>query len=105
MATPSACSTVIAKLKRPPVPAASLGSTKAYNVYAWWTQGGNRSVSDVYHIDHAGGTTTSRKNQQGGGGAWQLLGSWSINSGSRQVRLSCWTTTGYIVVADAVRWQ
>jgi len=83
----------------------SLPSTKTYNVYAWWTQGANRSVTAVYHIDHAAGTTTSTKNQQGGGGAWQLLGSWSINSGSRQVRLSCWTTTGYIVVADAIKWQ
>jgi hypothetical protein len=44
------------------------------------------------------------KNQQVNGGSWQLLGSWSMG-GTQTVKLSCWTSTGFIVVADAVRWD
>ncbi len=84
---------------------ANLGSTKAYNVYAWWTQGANRSTTAAYHVVHAGGTTVVTVNQQVGGGQWNLLGNFSMNAGNNVVRLSCWTTTGFIVVGDAVRWQ
>jgi N-acetyl-anhydromuramyl-L-alanine amidase AmpD len=80
---------------------ASVSGTKS--VYAWWPQGSNRSTSAGYIVTHDGGTTTVNKNQQTGGGAWQLLGSWSMSTG--KVQLSCWTGTGFIVVADAVKWQ
>lgn len=83
----------------------NLPSTKAYNVYAWWPQGANRSATASYHVVHAGGTTVVTVNQQANGGKWNLLGNWSMNAGNNQVRLSCWTTTGFIVVGDAVRWQ
>jgi hypothetical protein len=46
-----------------------------------------------------------QKNQQVNGGSWQLLGSWSMNAGTNQVRLSCWTTTGFVVIADAIKWE
>lgn len=84
---------------------ASLPSSKTYSVYAWWSQGTNRSATAPYMVVHSSGTTTVQKNQQTGGGAWQLLGSWPMNAGSNQVRLSCWTTTGYVVIADAIKWQ
>jgi hypothetical protein len=74
------------------------------NVYAWWTQGSNRSATAPYIVYHSGGTTTVQKNQQVNGGSWQLLGNWTFNSGNNDVRLSCWTTTGYVVIADAVKW-
>ncbi len=83
----------------------NLPSTKTYNVSAWWPQGANRSATAAYHVVHAGGTTVVTVNQQANGGKWNSLGSWSMNAGNNDVRLSCWTTTGFIVVADAIRWQ
>lgn len=80
---------------------AGVSGTKS--VYAWWPQGSNRSTTAPYIVTHSGGTSTVNKNQQANGGSWQLLGSWSMTTG--KVQLSCWTSTGYIVVADAVKWQ
>lgn len=84
---------------------ASLGSTKAYTVSAWWPAGANRSATAPYIVYHSTGTTTVNKNQQANGGVWNSLGSFNLNAGANQVKLSCWTTTGFVVVADAVRWQ
>lgn len=84
---------------------ASLPTTKTYNVYAWWSQGTNRSTTAPYVVSHSSGSATVYKNQQTGGGSWQLLGSWSMNAGTNTVRLSCWTTTGYVVIADAIKWE
>ncbi len=83
----------------------NLPSSKTYNVYAWWPQGSNRSQTAAYHVVHAGGTTVVTVNQQANGGKWNLLGNWSMSAGNNQVKLSCWTTTGFIVVADAIQWQ
>jgi hypothetical protein len=83
----------------------NLGSTKSYGVYAWWAQGSNRSSTASYIVAIPGGSSTVVVNQQSGGGQWHLLGTWSLNSGSNNVKLSCWTTTGFIVLADAVKWQ
>jgi hypothetical protein len=83
----------------------NLASTKNYNVYAWWSQGANRSATAAYHIVHPGGTAVVTVNQQANGGKWNLLGTWGLNAGSNQVKLSCWTTTGYVVLADAIQWQ
>jgi hypothetical protein len=83
----------------------SLGTSKSYNVAAWWPQGANRSATASYSVSHAGGTATVQVNQQINGGRWNSLGTWSMNAGNNTAKLSCWTTTGYIVVADAVKWQ
>lgn len=83
----------------------SLNVTATWNARAWWAQGSNRSTTAPYMVTHAGGTTTVNKNQQVNGGSWQLLGSWNMNAGNNTIKLSCWTSTGYIVVADAVRWD
>ena len=77
--------------------------TRQYEVYAWWSQGTNRSTTAPYIVAHAGGTTTVNRNQQANGGSWQSLGTFTLNAGTNNVRLSCWTTTGFVVVADAVR--
>jgi N-acetyl-anhydromuramyl-L-alanine amidase AmpD len=78
----------------------------SHSVYAWWPAGSNRSATSPYIVYHGAGSTTVSKNQQANGGSWQLLGTWSdFASGANNVKLSCWTTTGYIVVADAVKWQ
>jgi hypothetical protein len=80
-----------------------LNTSATWNVRAWWTQGSNRNSGASYIVSHSGGTTTVVKNQQTGGGAWQLLGSWSMSTG--QVQLSCWDATGFVVVADAIKWD
>ncbi len=83
----------------------NLPSTKTYTVSAWWSQGSNRSTTAPYLVDHSGGTATVNVNQQANGGKWNVLGSYSFNSGNNTVRLSCWTTTGFVVIADAVKWE
>lgn len=71
----------------------------SYKVYAWWSQGANRSASAPYILP--GGQSVS-VNQQSNGGKWNLLGSGEY-SGATQVGLSCWTTTGFVVMADAIK--
>ncbi|MGI8964848.1 MAG: hypothetical protein ACR2H1_02035 [Limisphaerales bacterium] len=40
------------------------------------------------------------------GGQWNLLGTWSdFVARNNIVKLSCWTTTGYVVIADGIKWQ
>jgi hypothetical protein len=82
--------------------ALNIGAT--WNVSAWWPQGSNRSTTAGYIVYHDAGSTSVAKNQQINGGSWQALGSWAM-SGTKDVKLSCWTTTGFIVVADAVKWD
>lgn len=88
-------------------PATFTGSLTAggKNVSAWWPQGANRSTATPYIVAHAGGTTTVNKNQQVNGGSWQLLGNWSFNAGNNTVKVSCWAATGFVVMADAVKWE
>lgn len=75
-----------------------------YAVYAWWSAGSNRSAAAPYIVYHATGSTTVKKNQQANGGKWNLLGTFKLDGGSEKVALSCWTTSGYVVVADAIKW-
>lgn len=71
-----------------------------YEIYAWWSQGANRSVSAPYILPDS---TTVYKNQQTGGGSWQSLGMVNLTAGTHQVKLSCWTANGTVVVGDAIR--
>jgi hypothetical protein len=82
----------------------SLPSTGTWTVYAWWSQGTNRPPSVPYIVYYAGGSTSIYVNQQANGGKWNTLTSQSMNSGSNNVKLSCWTTTGYTCIADAIKW-
>ena len=75
-----------------------------YSVQAWWSQGANRSTTAPFIIYHSAGSTTLYVNQQINGGKWNDLGIFDLNAGVNQVKLSCWTTTGFVVIADAVRW-
>ncbi len=74
-------------------------------VYAWWPEGWNRSLTAPYIIYHSAGSTTVNVNQQTNGGKWNSLGTYNFNAGSNEVKLSCWTTTGFVVMADAIKWQ
>lgn len=81
---------------------ASISSSGTYSVAAWWSQGSNRSAAAPYILPSG---TTVKVNQQSGGGVWNTLGTSSLTAGtSAATKLSCWTTTGYIVLADAIRY-
>jgi len=94
-----------APVSEPATWTANLNVTATWNVRVWYPAGSNRSTTASYLVSHAGGTTTAVVNQQITGGQWVLQGSWSMNAGNNNVALSVWTTTGYIVVADAVKWD
>lgn len=81
----------------------NIPTADSYQVYAWWSQGTNRSATAPYVVYYNGGSQTVTVNQQINGGIWNSLGTWSFAAGSNNVKLSCWTTTGYAVIADAVR--
>jgi hypothetical protein len=72
----------------------------SWRIEAWWSQGGNRSATAPYLAPSG---TVVYVNQQANGGKWNTLRTESVSSGARNVRLSCWTTTGFVVIADAVR--
>ncbi len=81
-----------------------LAASGSYQVFAWWAASSNRSTTAPYLVERDGGTTTVNVNQQINGGQWNSLGTFTITSGTRFVKLSCWTTTGFFVIADAVKW-
>ena len=83
---------------------ATVGNTGSYTVSAWWSQGANRATNAPYIVYHSTGSTTVNKNQQANGGTWQSLGVYTLNAGTNSVKLSCWTTTGFVVIGDAIKW-
>ena len=80
---------------------ANITSAGNYDISAWWSQGTNRAAAASYHMPDG---TTVEVNQQTNGGAWRALGTKNLGTGAQEVGLSCWTTTGFVVVADAVRF-
>ena len=72
---------------------------------AWWTSGTNRSTTAPFIAYNAAGTEVGRVsvNQQAGGGQWNAIGTWAFTAGWNRIVLSRWTTTGYVVIADAIR--
>ncbi len=78
-------------------------STANYKVYAWWPQWFPHTSTAPYIIYHSGGSTTVWVSQQVNGAQWNLLGTFNLNAGENRIQLSCWTTTGYTVNADAVK--
>ena len=81
----------------------SIPTTGNYDVSAWWSQGTNRSSTAPFIIRQDAGTVTVAANQQVNGGKFNLLRTSHTWAGTNAVQLSCWTTTGFVVVADAVR--
>jgi hypothetical protein len=80
---------------------ANLANAGNFTISAWWSAGANRSASAPYVLPTG---TTVNKNQQANGGSWQSLGTVNLGSGNRTTKLSCWTTTGYVVIADAIKY-
>lgn len=83
----------------------NLPSSGSYQVFARWTTDPNRATAAPYIVTHNGGNTTVTVNQQTNNGTWVSLGTYAFNAGSaNRVALSCWTSSGSYVVADAVRF-
>ncbi|MCX7624865.1 MAG: N-acetylmuramoyl-L-alanine amidase [Candidatus Sumerlaeaceae bacterium] len=80
---------------------ANIPTSGSYQVYAWWTAATNRAPSAPYILPNG---STVYVNQQANGGQWNLLGTVSLSAGNQTTRLSCWTTSGYYVIADAIRY-
>jgi hypothetical protein len=77
----------------------------SYQVQAWWVSGSNRATAAPYIVHRSGGTSTVTANQTINGGQWRTLGTFNLPAGENKVQLSCWTSSGNIVVADAIRWR
>lgn len=92
------------EISEPATWSGGLVGSGSYSVQAWWSQGANRSAVAPYIVYHSTGSTTVYVNQQLNGGKWNGLGTFNVNAGVNQVKLSCWTTTGFVVLADAARW-
>ncbi|MGI8905196.1 MAG: N-acetylmuramoyl-L-alanine amidase [Candidatus Sumerlaeaceae bacterium] len=72
-----------------------------YDIYAWWPAGTNRSSTTPFILPD---NTTVYVNQQINGGQWNKIGTNQFNvSGNHYVKVSCWTTAGYFVMADGVK--
>jgi len=82
-----------------------LPAAASRTVDAWWTSGSNRSTTAPFIAFDANGNKlgTVYANQQTNGGKWNQLGTWSFSAGWNKIQLSRWTTSGYVVIADAVR--
>lgn len=81
--------------------AISVGVAGTYRVQAWWPAGSNRSTGAPYILPD---NSNPKVNQQINGGKWNTLGTVALGTGTRTTKLSCWAASGYIVVADAVRY-
>lgn len=84
----------------------NLPTSGTYKVYAMWSAGANRPANIGYQIYHNGGQAAVYANQQANGGVWNLLGTYSFPAGaSQKIKLSCWTTSGFVAIADAVKFE
>jgi len=54
--------------------AVKIPASGKYEVFACWTQYGNRATNTPYMIQHADGEETVRVNQQENGAEWNSLG-------------------------------
>ena len=72
---------------------------------AWWTAGPNRASAASYIAYNAAGNEVGRRavNQRANGSRWVTLGTYNFSAGWNKVQLSRWTTSGEVVIADAVR--
>lgn len=78
----------------------NLTAAGSYDISAWWSQGVNRCTSTPYIMPDGAQISV---NQQINGGKWNVLATKSLGAGSQVVQVSCWTTTGYVVIADAIK--
>ncbi|MEM1029601.1 MAG: N-acetylmuramoyl-L-alanine amidase [Myxococcota bacterium] len=84
-----------------------LNAPKKIEVMAWWPSAGDRSPNAPWIIFDGDGSQLDvvKVNQQQNGGKWVSLGTYNMSAGWAEAALSRWTTSGYVVVADAVRFR
>lgn len=75
--------------------------TGNYKISVWYSAGANRSPSASYILPNG---STVVINQQLNGSQWVTLGTVALSNSNAPVKLSCYGPTGYIVIADAVRY-
>lgn len=75
-----------------------------YDVYAWWSQGTNRTDAATYRVSTAQASWDYVVNQQASGGQWNLLGRHYIPAGDGFVRLLATGPSAKVAIADAVRF-
>jgi hypothetical protein len=82
-----------------------LPAAQTRTIDAWWTAGTNRASAAPFIAYNAAGTELGRRSvdQRGSGSQWVTLGTWNFSAGWNKVALSRWTTSGDVVIADAVR--
>lgn len=84
----------------------NIQTTGNYEVAIYYPQGTNRAPDAQFSVIHANGTTNYSVNQQINGGAWYVLGTHPFFSGTNgYARLRNNASSGYVVLADAVRFR
>lgn len=83
-----------------------LDAPKTMQIQVWYPAASDRSKSAPFIVFDGNGQQLDVKyvNQQQNGGKWVTLGTYNLTAGWNSVALSRWTTPGYVVVADAVRF-
>ncbi|RKY48852.1 MAG: hypothetical protein DRP86_06050 [Candidatus Neomarinimicrobiota bacterium] len=77
-----------------------------YHVYAWWVPASNRCLDTPVVVKHRDGRDTVRVNQTQGAEQWNYIGTYPFAGDSaEQVIISDAATSGFYVVADAVRFM
>ncbi len=77
-----------------------------YTVSVWYPQGANRSDQARFRVSRAGGEQLHLVNQRVNGGQWVALGPHWLESGQTYtVTLDDAEPEGFVVIADAVRWE
>jgi len=86
---------------RPRLPARA-----SYTLSAWWVASSNRSTDTPYIIAHSRGTDTVRVDQTANGSMWKTIGTYEFSgTSSDRVTITDAATTGFYVVADALRFE
>jgi hypothetical protein len=82
----------------------TLSAGGLYQVYGWWTSGGNRATNATFNIFASGSNNVVKVNQQTGGGGWVSLGTFNFTgAGGEYAQISDTGANGY-VIADAVEF-
>ncbi len=85
---------------------ATLPSSGKYRVMARWPSLNNSTPQAPFIITTKNGERTVYANQRHHGNEWVTLGEFDMAGGhKRRVKLSCWTSSGKHVVADAIRFD
>lgn len=82
----------------------SVPATGSYTIYAWWSQGSNRTTTAKFGVRHRGDVTYATKNQQQNGGMWNSLGSFYLTAGYNVLAgVLNDAASGSVVICDALK--